>query len=95
MLIFYSGADTRASDKSGMNPFMIAVEKNNLEVVTAMMDKDPGLMLFQIGSGSRVFHWALEKGHQRNAFFKVCFFILLIFFYQLEYPLRRAYEVYC
>ena len=66
-----------------MNPFMIAVEKNNLEVVTAMMDKDPGLIQFQIGSGSRVFHWALEKGHQRNAFFKVCFFILLLFFYQL------------
>ena len=66
-----------------MNPFMIAVEKDNLEVVTAMMDKDPGLMLFQIGSGSRVFHWALEKGHQRNVFFKVCFFILLLFFYQL------------
>ena len=55
----YSGADTRAFDNSGMNPFMMAVEKSHLEV-----DKKGSWPL-------SVIHWALEKGNC-NAFFKVC-----------------------
>ena len=77
--LHYSGADTRASDNSDMNPFMIAVEKGHLEVVKAMMKKDPDLMLLSVGSGSTVIHWALEKGYSRSAFFKVCFFFFLNF----------------
>ena len=69
--LIYSGADTRASDNSGTNPFMVAVEKDNLEAVKAMMKKDPGLMSFSVCSQSTVIHWALEEGHQRSAFFKV------------------------
>ena len=66
----------RASDNSDMNPFMMAIEKGHLEVVKAMMKKDPGLMSMPLGSGSTVIHWALEKGHSRSAFFKVCCFIV-------------------
>ena len=76
--LHYSGADTRATDNSGMNPFMIAVEKGHLEVMKAMMRKDPDLVSLPMGSGSTVIHWALEKGHHRNAFFKVCCFIFLL-----------------
>ena len=66
----YSGADTRASDNSDMEPFMIAVEKGHLEAVKALIKKDPGLM----SSGSTVIHWALEKGNRdRSTFFKVGF----------------------
>jgi len=63
-----------------MNPFMIAVEKGHLDVVKAMMKKDPGLMSLQVGSGTTVIHWALEEGQHRSAFFKVriLFFISLI-----------------
>ena len=60
-----------ASNNSGMNPFMIAVEKGHLEVVNAMMEKDPGLVSLPMGSGSTMIHWALEKDHHRSAFFKV------------------------
>ena len=57
-----------------MNPFMLAVEKDNVEVVKAMMKEDPDLMSLPVGSGTTVIHWALEEGHHRNAFFKVlCF----------------------
>ena len=75
----YSGADTRVSDISGTNPFMIAVEKGHLGVVKAMMRKDPSLVSLSICFGSTVIHWALQKGHQRSAFFKVCFFIFIVF----------------
>lgn len=75
--LIYSEADTRASDNSGMNPFMVAVEKDNLEAVKAMMKKDPGLMSFSICSQSTVIHWALQEGHQRSAFFKVLYFCYL------------------
>ena len=68
-----SGADTRAFDNSDMNAFMIAVEKGHMEVVKAMMKKDPGLMSLPMGSGSTVIHWALEKGHSRSTFFKVSY----------------------
>ena len=54
-----------------MNPFMLAVEKDNVEVVKAMMKEDPGLMSLAVGSGTTVIHWAQEEGHHRNAFFKV------------------------
>ena len=57
-----------------MNPFMIAVEKGHLGVVKAMMRKDPELVSLSICFGSTVIHWALQKGHQRSAFFKVRFF---------------------
>ena len=63
-----------------MNPFMLAVEKDNVEVVKAMMKEDPGLMSLAVGSGTTVIHWALEEGHHRNAFFKVlcfCFFMFV------------------
>ena len=66
----------RGSDNSDMNPFMMAVEKGHLEVVKAMIKKDPGLVSLPVGSGSTVIHWALEKGHSRSAFFKVCSFIV-------------------
>ena len=82
--LHYSGADTRATDNSGMNPFMIAVEKGHLEVMKAMMRKDPDLVSLPMGSGSTVIHWALEKGHHRNAFFKVCCFISFIMFNQVS-----------
>ena len=53
-----------------MKPFMIAVEKGHLEVVKALIKTDPGLM----SSGSKVIHWALEKGNRdRSTFFKVGF----------------------
>ena len=79
MLLFpnCSGADTRATDKSNMNPFMIAVEKGHLDVVKAMMKKDPEIVLLPMGSGSTGIHWALE-GDNRDAFFKVCLFHLII-----------------
>ena len=66
-----------------MNPFMIAVEKGHLEVVKAMMKKDPGLMSLQVGSGTTVIHWALEEGQHRSTFFKVrtLFFISLYTLY--------------
>ena len=68
----YRGADTRAFDNSGMNPFMIAVEKSHLEV-----DKEGSWPLsLSVGSELTVIHWALEKGNC-NAFFKVCLSILL------------------
>ena len=73
-----SGAGTRASDNSDMNPFMIAVEKGHLEVAKTMIRNDPALMSMPLGSGSTVIHWALEKGHSRSAFFKVCFFLSII-----------------
>ena len=71
-----SGADTRAFDNSDMNAFMIAVEKGHMEVVKALIKKDPGLVSFSIGSGSTMIHWALEESHHRSDFFKVCFFII-------------------
>lgn len=71
--LHHSGADAGACDNSEMNPFMIAVAKNHLEVVKAMIKKDPGLVSLPMGSGSTVVHWALEEGHHRSAFFKVCF----------------------
>ena len=82
----YSGADTRVSDNSGMNPFMIAVEKGHLGVVKAMMRKDPGLVSLSICFGSTVIHWALQKGHQRSAFFKVCFFICIVNSFSVPNP---------
>ena len=39
--LHYSGADTRASDNSDMNPFMLAIEKGHSDVVKMMMEKDP------------------------------------------------------
>ena len=61
-----------------MNPFMIAVEEGHLEVVNAMMEKDPGLVSLPMGSGSTMIHWALEKDHHRSVFFKVHFNIFII-----------------
>ena len=79
ILHYYSGADTKASDNSDMNPFMLAVVKHRLEVVKAMMKEDPGLMSLSMGSGTTVIHWALEQSHHCcSAFFKVWFFILAI-----------------
>ena len=57
---------------------MIAVEEGHLEVVNAMMEKDPGLVSLPMGSGSTMIHWALEKDHHRSAFFKVYFNIFII-----------------
>ena len=74
--LHYSGADMRGSDNSDMNPFMMAIERGHLEVVKAMIKKDPGLVSLPVGSGSTVIHWALEKGHSRSAFFKVCSLIV-------------------
>ena len=61
-----------------MNPFMIAVEKGHMEVVNAMIKKDPNLISMPLGSGSTVIHWALEKGHSRSAFFEVCLIVTYI-----------------
>ena len=69
--LHYSGADTRAPDDSEINPFMIAVQKHHLEVVKAMIKKDPGLVSLPMGCGSTAIHWALEEGYNRSAFFKV------------------------
>ena len=66
----------RGSDNSDMNPFMMAIERGHLEVVKAMIKKDPGLVSLPVGSGSTVIHWALEKGHSLSAFFKVCSLIV-------------------
>ena len=71
----HSEANSRASDNSDMNPLMLAVEKGHLEVVKAMVKKDPGLVSMPVGFGSTMIHWALEEGHHRNAFFKVCFLL--------------------
>ena len=62
-----------------MNPFMIAVEKGHLEVVKAMMKKNPDLVSSSTGFKSTVIHWALEKDTNRSAFFQVNYkhFILL------------------
>ena len=76
--LHYSGADTRASDNSDMNPFMLAIEKGHSDVVKIMMEKDPDLVSLSVGSGSTVTHWALEKGHSRTTFFKVCSLLLAI-----------------
>ena len=57
-----------------MNPFMLAVEKDNLEVMKAMMKEDPGLMSLSVGCGSPMTHWVLKQGHHRSDFFKVCFY---------------------
>ena len=86
ILYYYSGADTKASDNSDMNPFMIAVVKHRLEVVKAMMKEDPGLMSLSMGSGTTVIHWALEQNqHCCSAFFKVWFFILIISYTVLSF----------
>ena len=77
-LQYYSGADTRASDKSGMNPFMLAVEKGNLEVVRVMMEKDPNIVSSPVGCGSTMIHWALKQGHLKSDFFKVCFYFIYL-----------------
>ena len=75
----YSGADTRASDNCDMNPFMLAIEKGHLEVVKAMIMKDPSLVTMQLmGSGLTVIHWVLEKSH-RSTFFKVCPLFMCMF----------------
>ena len=71
--LHHSGSNTRAFDNSDMNPFMLAIEKGHMDVVKAMMKKDPDLMSMQMGSGSTVIHWALEKGHGHSAFFKVSY----------------------
>ena len=79
IILHYSGADTKASDNSDMNPFMLAVVKHRLEVVKAMMKEDPGLMSLPMGSGTTVIHWALEQSHHCcSAFFKVWFSFLII-----------------
>ena len=78
--LHYSGADTRASDNSDMNPFMLAIEKGHSDVVKMMMEKDLDLVCLSVGSGSTVTHWALEKGHSRTAFFKVCSLLLAMQF---------------
>ena len=94
----YSGADTSASDNSGMNPFMLAVEKGNLEVVKAMMDKDPGLVLSTVGYGSTMTHWALKQGHHRSDFFKVCFYftyLATLQHFNLIYPILIFFASFC
>ena len=78
-----------------MNPFMIAVEKGHLGVVKAMMRKDPGLVSLSICFGSTVIHWALQKGHQRSAFFKVCFFIFIVNSSSLPNPFTANNECTC
>ena len=70
---YYSKADMRASDNSDMTPFMIALKKGNVEVMIAMMEKDPNLESLPVGSLSKMIHWALKEGHHQSAFFKVCF----------------------
>jgi len=56
-----------------MNPFMLAVKKGSthLNVVKEMLKRDPDLVLLTLESGLTVIHWALEKGHHGDAFFKV------------------------
>ena len=61
----------RTFDNSGMNPFMLAVEKSHLKVVKAMIKKDPDFVSLPMGCGSTAIHWALEEGYSRSAFFKV------------------------
>ena len=79
--LHYSWADKKATltttDNSGMNPFMLAVEKGHLDVVTAMISKDPDLVTWPVGFGSTMIHWALEDGHHRNTFFQVCYVFLV------------------
>ena len=50
---------------------MLAVEKSHLEVVKAMIKKDPYFVSLPMGCGSTAIHWALEEGYNRSAFFKV------------------------
>ena len=77
-----SGAGTRAIDNSGkktfdnsgMNPFMLAVDKGHWEVVKFMMKEEPGLVSLSIGS---VAHWNLGKDHY--VFYKVCFLLWLAY----------------
>ena len=56
---------------------MLAVEKGHLDVVTAMIRKDPDLVTWPVGFGSTMIHWALEGGHHRNTFFQVCYVFLV------------------
>ena len=92
----YSGADTSASDNSGMNPFMLAVEKGNLEVVKVMMRKDPDVVSSPVGDGSTMTHWALKQGHHRSDFFKVCFYsIYLVQHFNLIYPIPLIFASFC
>ena len=61
---------------------MIAVEKGHLEMVNAMMEKNPDLVSLSVGSDLTVIHWALEKDN-RNAFFKVwsqCLSVIKLYF---------------
>ena len=78
-IIHCSGADTRAYDYRDRNPFMLAVEQgpSHLDVAKAMMKRDPTLVSLKLESGMTVIHWALEEGHDRNAFFKVVCFLYL------------------
>jgi len=48
---------------------MLAVEKGQLKVAKLMIEREPGLVLLQLGSGVTVIHWALERG--LDTFFKV------------------------
>ena len=67
-----SGADTKASDNTDMNPLMLAVEEgpSHLNVVKALIKKDPDLVSLKKDSGLSVIHWALEK-QDRSTLFKV------------------------
>ena len=74
-----------------MKPFMLAVEKGNLEVVKFMMKEDPNLVSSKVGSGSTMTHWALKQGHHRSDFFKVCFyFTYLAIFTAFQFNLPNS-----
>ena len=88
----HSGADTRASDNSDMNPFMLAIEKGHLGVVKMMMEKDPDPVSLSVSSGSTVIYWALEKGCHGSSFFEIGFCVslsaMLCYNHLFSYPIN-------
>ena len=81
-----------------MNPFMLAVEKDNLEVVKAMMEEDPDLVSSPVGCGSTMTHWVLKRGRHRSDLFKVwlCFnYLATLQHFNLIYPIPIFFVSLC
>ena len=66
--IHYSGADVTAHGYSDLNPFMVAIEKNHLEVAMTILEKNPDCLGSQ--SAAKIFNWALER--KLTSFVQVC-----------------------
>ena len=66
--VHYREADVTAYDCSDMNPFMVAIEKNHLEVAKMILEKNPDCLGSQ--SAAKITDWALEK--DLTSFFQVC-----------------------